>query len=108
MEPLRKWFVHQKSPSCCLNIGLVKSPFALLLLPLLLQELVLGLLLGLSRNIPSAHETMRRGEWAKKDFNGRTLNGKIIGIVGFGSVGRAVRVWDDFVVVGPQAVFQPR
>lgn len=61
-------------------------------LSLPIEELVLGLLLSLSRSIPSAHETMRRGEWAKKDFNGRTLNGKILGIIGFGSVGRAVRV----------------
>eukprot|EP00752_Nemacystus_decipiens_P010137 g9033.t1 len=53
-------------------------------------ELVLGLLLSLSRSIPSAHETMKRGEWAKKNFNGRTLNGKILGILGFGSVGREV------------------
>lgn len=33
---------------------------------------------------------MRRGEWAKKSFNGRTLNGKVLGIIGFGSVGQAV------------------
>lgn len=33
---------------------------------------------------------MRRGEWAKKSFNGRTLNGKTLGIIGFGSVGQAL------------------
>lgn len=45
---------------------------------------------------------MREGKWAKKDFNGRTLNGKILGIVGFGSVGRAVRVLTEGIVVEPQ------
>ncbi|CAM9127261.1 unnamed protein product [Hapterophycus canaliculatus] len=53
-------------------------------------ELVLGLMLGVSRSISSAHDTMRRGEWAKNDFTGRTLNGKTLGIIGFGSVGQAL------------------
>lgn len=53
-----------------------------------LAELVVGAMLGISRSITSAHETMKRGEWAKKKFIGRTLNGKILGIVGFGSVGQ--------------------
>lgn len=47
-------------------------------------------MLGVSRNIPSAHDTMRCGKWAKNSFNGRTLNGKTLGIIGFGSVGQAV------------------
>lgn len=42
---------------------------------------------------------MRRGEWAKKNFNGRTINGKTLGIIGFGSVGQAVRVLNDAPVV---------
>lgn len=57
---------------------------------LLSSELVLGLMLSVSRSIPSAHDSVKRGEWAKRDFNGRTLNGKILGIVGFGSVGQEV------------------
>lgn len=63
------------------------------------QELVLGLMLGVSRSIPSAHDTMRRGEWAKKNFNGHTLNGKILGIIGFGSVGQAVSASAHHVLV---------
>lgn len=55
-------------------------------------ELVLGLMLSISRSLPRAHDTMKRGEWAKKDFSGRTLKGKILGIVGFGSVGQEVRM----------------
>lgn len=33
---------------------------------------------------------MRQGEWAKKTFTGRTLSGKTLGVVGFGSVGQEV------------------
>lgn len=97
--------VHQKYSSCgssSISKTLYSRGFSLLFL--LPQELVLGLLLGLSRSIPSAHETMRRGEWAKKDFTGRTLTGKTLGIIGFGSVGRAVRVLNGFYVVEPQPI----
>lgn len=45
-------------------------------------------MLGVSRSIPRAHDTMRRGEWAKKQFSGNMLSGKVLGVVGFGSVGR--------------------
>lgn len=55
---------------------------------MIITELVLGLMLGVSRSITPAHDTMRRGEWAKKSFSGRTLRGKTLGIVGFGSVGQ--------------------
>ncbi|CAN0286804.1 unnamed protein product [Ectocarpus sp. 6 AP-2014] len=53
-------------------------------------ELVMGLMLGVSRSISSARDTTRRGEWAKSNFTGRTLSGKTLGIVGFGSVGIAL------------------
>ena len=59
-------------------------------------ELVLGLMLGVSRSITSAHDTMRRGEWAKKSFSGSTLKGKTLGIVGFGSVGQEASALNCF------------
>ena len=62
---------------------------------LFLPELVMGVMLGVSRGIPRAHESMKRGEWAKKEFHGRSLKGKVLGIVGFGSVGQEVN-WRYF------------
>lgn len=57
----------------------------------ILTELVFGLMLGISRSIPEAHATLQRGEWAKSRFNGHTLAGKTLGVIGFGSVGQEVR-----------------
>ncbi|CAM9638021.1 unnamed protein product [Pylaiella littoralis] len=54
-------------------------------------ELAMGLMLGVSRSIVSAHFTMRRGEFSKYNYkNDRSLNGRTLGIIGFGSVGQAL------------------
>jgi D-3-phosphoglycerate dehydrogenase len=50
-------------------------------------ELVLGYMLSLSRNIAKGDASMKRGEWAKNKLTGFELNGKTIGIVGFGRIG---------------------
>ena len=50
-------------------------------------ELSLGLLLALAREIPRADATMKLGQWNKKEFEGVELNGKILGIVGYGRIG---------------------
>ncbi|MCX6656323.1 MAG: hydroxyacid dehydrogenase [Candidatus Bathyarchaeota archaeon] len=50
-------------------------------------ELVLGYMLSLSRNIAKSDASMKRGEWAKNKLTGFELNGKTIGIVGFGRIG---------------------
>ena len=50
-------------------------------------ELSFGLLLALAREIPRADSTMKQGEWKKKEFEGVELNGKILGIVGYGRIG---------------------
>ena len=50
-------------------------------------ELVLGYMLSLSRNISKGDASMKRGEWAKNKLTGLELNGKTIGIVGFGRIG---------------------
>jgi len=49
-------------------------------------ELALGLMLALIRQIPQAVQATRAGEWPR--INGLTLEGKTVGIVGFGSIGR--------------------
>lgn len=53
-------------------------------------ELTLGLLLGMLRNIPQAHATVKAGGWDRHRFTGRELRGKRIGIVGLGNVGHRV------------------
>lgn len=50
-------------------------------------EHALGLLLSLVRHIPEAAESMRRGEWDRKKYEGTELRGKILGVVGLGRIG---------------------
>lgn len=50
-------------------------------------EHAMGLLLSLVRRIPEAAESMRRGEWDRKKYEGTELRGKTIGIVGLGRIG---------------------
>ncbi len=50
-------------------------------------ELAFGLLLALAREIPRADATMKAGQWLKKDLVGVELNGKTLGIIGYGRIG---------------------
>jgi D-3-phosphoglycerate dehydrogenase / 2-oxoglutarate reductase len=54
------------------------------------SELVLGLMLSLSRNIPNANYATKEGKWIKKDLMGVELKGKYLGIIGLGKIGRNV------------------
>ena len=49
-------------------------------------ELALGHMLSLARFIGIANHTMRQGEWNKKMYEGVELNGKTLGLVGFGRI----------------------
>jgi len=49
-------------------------------------ELALGLILALARQIPSAVEDVHNGRWPR--YSGITLEGKTIGILGLGAIGR--------------------
>ena len=49
-------------------------------------ELALGLMLALARQIPEAMNAIRQGEWPR--FYGTTLEGKTIGILGLGAIGK--------------------
>jgi D-3-phosphoglycerate dehydrogenase len=53
-------------------------------------ELVVGVIIACARKITRADASMKAGEWAKKQLRGRELNGKTIGIVGLGRIGREV------------------
>ncbi|WP_297475889.1 D-2-hydroxyacid dehydrogenase [Thermococcus sp.] len=50
-------------------------------------ELVFGLLLAVARKIAFADRKMREGVWAKKQCMGIELEGKTIGVIGFGRIG---------------------
>ncbi len=43
-----------------------------------------------ARSIPQAHARLNAGEWAKGEFLGTEVNGKTLGIIGFGRVGQEV------------------
>lgn len=49
-----------------------------------------ALLLSLIRNIPSANEHVKSGDWNRDLYRGFQLKNKIIGIIGFGRTGQTV------------------
>ena len=53
-------------------------------------ELAIGLIISLARQIPRAERAMKEGKWIKGEIEGWELQGKTIGIVGFGRVGQKV------------------
>ncbi len=53
-------------------------------------EHTVGMLLALSRNIPQATASLKRGAWERKSYTGVELNGKVLGIIGVGRVGQHV------------------
>lgn len=53
-------------------------------------ELTWGLLLALTRNIPSAHASVLEGEWQRDRFKGHELAAKRLGILGLGRIGEKV------------------
>lgn len=53
-------------------------------------ELTIGLMISLVRHIPKADQTMHCGQWRKSDYMGSLLNGKKLGLIGFGTIGQEV------------------
>ncbi len=53
-------------------------------------EHTMSLILSLSRNIPSADVSMKKGEWERNKFMGVELYGKTLGLVGMGKIGSEV------------------
>jgi D-3-phosphoglycerate dehydrogenase len=53
-------------------------------------EHTIALLIALARNVPQANSSLKAGKWERKHFIGVELQGKTLGIVGLGRIGRVV------------------
>ena len=69
------------------NVTVVNAPMST---TVAVAELAFGLLIAMAREIPRADASMKQGEWIKKQFEGVELNGKTLGIIGFGRIGMEV------------------
>lgn len=69
------------------GIEVVNSPDAN---TIAVAELTLGMMLALARRIPRADAAMKAGRWEKSKLLGSALQGKTLGIIGFGRIGQAV------------------
>ena len=69
------------------NVTVVNAPMST---TLAVAELTFGLLLALAREIPRADAGMKLGKWLKKELEGVELNGKTLGVIGFGRIGMEV------------------
>ncbi len=53
-------------------------------------EHAFSMILSLSRSIPQANASTKKGEWKRSKFMGVELYAKVLGIVGFGRIGKEV------------------
>ena len=53
-------------------------------------EHTIAMMMALSRNIQKGHMDLMSGEWSRKNLVGSELQGKILGVVGLGRIGREV------------------
>lgn len=104
-----------------LGITLVNTPHVSYMS---VSELAIGHMLALSRNIVQGTTSLREGKWEKEELMGNEVNGKTLGVIGCGYIGKTVErlamalgmkvlpveecVYDRFVPLGemlPQADF---
>ena len=53
-------------------------------------EQTVGLMVALARNIPQAHAALKQGRWERSKWGGVELEGKTLGVLGFGRIGQQV------------------
>ncbi len=53
-------------------------------------EHTIALLVALARSVPQANSSLKSGKWERKNFIGTELQGKTLGIVGLGRIGKIV------------------
>jgi D-3-phosphoglycerate dehydrogenase len=53
-------------------------------------EHTLALLIAMARRVPQANSSLKAGRWDRKAFIGTELQGKTLGIIGLGRIGRVV------------------
>src|SRR5687768_8642465 len=53
-------------------------------------EHTMALLIALARRVPQANSSLRSGRWERKNFIGVELQGKTLGVLGLGRIGRTV------------------
>lgn len=75
-------------------------------------ELAIALLLSSARNVVPANIALKDGKWARSKFGGVELQGKTVGVVGFGKIGQLVtkrlRAFDmEFVAYDPYVTSAP-
>ena len=110
---------YEKAKS--LGIALVNTPHVSYMS---VAELTIGHLLALARNIVQGTTSLREGKWEKEKLMGTEVNGKTLGVIGCGYIGKTVErlaislgmkvlpveecVYDRFVPLGemlPEADF---
>jgi D-3-phosphoglycerate dehydrogenase len=55
-----------------------------------IAEHAIALMMALARLIPPAHQSMLKGAWQPAEFLGSDINGKTLGVIGGGKIGRRV------------------
>jgi D-3-phosphoglycerate dehydrogenase / 2-oxoglutarate reductase len=55
-------------------------------------EHTVALILALARNIPQAHASLTSGKWERSKLGGTELDGKTLGVLGFGRIGQLVAI----------------
>ena len=53
-------------------------------------EVTIGMMLALARDLPRLDRNLKSGTWEKPRYLGREFRGRVVGIVGYGQIGRRV------------------
>ncbi|HAF61719.1 MAG TPA: hypothetical protein DCK95_05285 [Anaerolineaceae bacterium] len=69
------------------NVAVVNAPVAT---TIAVAEHAMALMLAMVREIPKADSGIKAGIWYKKEIKGAELNGKTLGVIGFGHIGSTV------------------